>query len=299
MKTLSTLFFILFLSCSSFVFSQNHKSDESTGLPNELDNKYTPDKTSLLNSSTDAYITSYRGSNESNIKNVVSFDITNLARSTVSFYYERAFNKILAAQVGIGATLAKDEVQQTFVPVGLSVFSNGDDNYNSATGGTTETLTNILKQSSYTKTGIFLAAGLKLYVSGTAPKGIFFQVGTTYAVSNLQFTENNGNVLYTTNSSGAPIAGPLTSVPIIVKNLNFNFTWGYQFVVGVGKVKFVNSVYAGIGIKKITYTNVVDYNSNYNSNTGAYSTPYTGVDGTQKTAIMPSLIIGFSIGCGW
>jgi len=281
MKNVHVLFLVLFLSCSSFIFSQ---TQESAGLPNDLDSKYAPDKTSLFNSSADGKSPSK--SDGAGIKNVISFDIVNLGRGAATFYYERAFNKILAAQVGIGTTFAKDQIQQTFVPVGLAIFSNRDNSYNN-TGGNSWVFTDILKASTYRSSGIFLSAGIKLYVSGTAPKGIFFQIGTTYAVSNLVFNPNYNN--YNNNTfHGSP--------NIIVKNLNFNFTWGYQFVVGVGNVKFVNTVYAGIGIKKITYTDVVDYNSVYNN--GVYSTPYTGIDGTQKTAIMPSIILGFAIGVG-
>jgi hypothetical protein len=193
--------------------------------------------------------------------------------------------------VGLGLTFAKDQIQQTFVPVGLAIFSNNNNNnYNSSTGGYSKSLTDILKGSTYGSSGIFLAASLKLYVSGAAPKGVFFQVGTTYAVNNLVFNPNYNNY------NGYQFVG---SPNIAVKNLNFNFTWGYQFIFGVGKVRFVNTAYAGIGIKKITYTDVVDYNSYYNSNTGTTTNAYTGVDGSQKTVIMPSLIIGFSIGVGW
>lgn len=292
MKTLYTLFLVLFLASSSFVFSQTHKVDEATGLPNDLDSKYTPDKNPLFNSSSDVYTANSKNSNDPGIKNVVSFDIVNLGRSQATFYYERAINKILSAQVGIGTTFAKDQIQQTFIPVGITVFANNNENnYNNTTNGSSRSLTDILKGSNYSSSGIFFAAGIKLYVSGTAPKGVFFQVGTTYAVSNLLFNQNNNN-----NYNGYPLVG---SPNITVKNLNFNFTWGYQFIVGVGKVKFVNTVYAGIGIKKITYTDVVDYPSYYNSNTANYTTPYTGIDGTQKTVVMPSIIVGFSIGMGW
>ncbi|MEO8760782.1 MAG: hypothetical protein ABI388_06060 [Bacteroidia bacterium] len=297
MKILHTVFFILLLSSSSFVFSQNHTPNEATGLPNDLDSKYTPDKNSLLNASSDVYNPGSNNPDATTIKNVVTFDIVNLGRSQATFYYERALHKMLSAQVGIGTTFAKDQIQQTFIPVGITLFANNNNlNYNN-NGNSSLSLTDILKNSANNKLGIFLAASLKIYVAGKAPKGVFFQVGTTYAVSNLQLTDNNSSGYSVINSNGTVYT---TSSPanIIVKNLNFNFNWGYQFIVGVGKVKFVNTVYAGIGLKKITYTNVGEGNSIYNNNTGNYSYSYI-IDGSQRTIIVPSMIFGFSIGLGW
>ncbi len=282
MKNVQTLFLVLFLLCGSLVFSQTHKTEEATGLPNDLDGKYTPDKASLFNSSTDASSSS-KGDGTS-IKNVISFDITNLARSTASFYYERALNKIIAAQVGMGAMFNKDEIQQTFIPVGLAIFNSNQNNY----GSNSISLTDVLKNSSYNSSGIFLAGGLKLYVSGTAPKGVYFQVGVTYAVSNLLFNSSTYNSYYS-----YPVSGPPN---IAVKNLNFNFTWGYQFVVGVGKVKFVNTVYAGIGIKKISYNGISETTTTNSNGNTVYS--YM-VDANPSTVVVPSMIIGFSLGVGW
>ena len=285
MKNIHSLFLVSFLFCGSLVFSQ---TQESVGLPNDLDGKYTPDKTSLFNSSTDAYNTGSRNSDEVRIKNVISFDISNLVRSSATVYYERALHKILSVQVGIGSLFAKDQVQQTFIPVGLAVFSEQNGN-NTYTNSSATSLTDILKNSSYRSPGIFLAGGIKLYVSGTAPKGIYFQVGTTYAVSNLLF--NSANF---TGYNGITVQG---SPNISVRNLNFNFTWGYQFVFGVGKVKFVNTVYAGVGLKRITYTGVAEYNGVYNYSTGITSPSYYQI-GSDQSVIVPSMILGFSLGVG-
>jgi hypothetical protein len=269
------LFICLF---GTHVFAQ--KQTTQTGDPNDLDERFVPDKNSVLNSANDSKNTSDKSYKNSN--NAIKFNLALLGRSTVAFEWEHAFGDIVAIQAGLGICVGQDLMQKTFAGEISDAFDLGSRN------GNYVKLSEIFANSAFNSPSPYLAAGLKLYFSGEAPEGSYVHFNLRYSTNNLSYAQTSQNY----NNNVVFVGSP----DITIKNLGFNLIYGYQVVSGSGKYSFVNDFYAGFGIRSSTY-NALNITQVNNAN-GNYQTEYVNT-GTMRSSIIPVVLLGYSLGFGW
>jgi hypothetical protein len=257
------------------VFAQ--KQVTQTGDPNDLDERFVPDKNSTLNSSNDSKASS--NNSDATLKNVIKFNLALLGRSTAAFSWEHPFGKIVSVEASLGVCFAQDYLQKTFSEVA--------DAFNLNQGSKYVSLTNLLSNSTYSGPSPFLAAGLKLYFSDDAPEGSYVHINMRYSTNNLTYAPN-------IDYNSGIVSG---SSDLTLKNLGFNFMYGYQLVSGNKKVSFIQDFYAGFGLRRTGYTGFQSTQQT-NPNTGNYQTIYIA-DGTTQAVISPVFLIGYCLGFGF
>ncbi len=255
------------------------KQTTQTGDPNDLDERFVPDKNSILNSANDSK--NVGDKSYKNAKNAVKFNLALLGRSTVAFEWEHAFGDIVAIQAGLGICVGQDLIQKNLAGEIADAFDLGTGN------GNYVKLSEIFANSEFSAPSPYLSVGLKLYFSGDAPEGGYVHFNMRYSTNNLSYVQNpqnNNNAVFVGNTD------------ITIKNLGFNLIYGYQVVSGSGKYSFVNDFYAGFGIRSSTY-NALNI-TQVNNPGGSYQTEYIN-NGTMRTSILPVILIGYSLGFGW
>jgi len=270
--------FLLFACLFSIqIFAQVQKPGTPVGGdPNDLDEKFLPDKNSILNSSYTSK-SSTGNSRESSVHNVVKFNLGLLLRSTAGFSWEHPFGKLVSVEGSLGLTYGQDYCQKVFSQV-LDAFATNQDNH--------VRLSLLLSNSTYSGPTPFIGAGIKLYFSNDAPEGGYFHFNIRYSGNNLIYAPNaNGN----TNAivSGSP--------DLSVRNLGFNFIYGYQIVSGTKNVSFVQDLFVGFGFRKTSYTGFQTTTSN---NQSQFQTVYVA-DGTTLSVVQPVFVLGYCLGFGW
>ncbi len=278
MKTISkTLIFICFFITQVYAQQQTNQGVQ-TGDPNELDEKFVPDKNSILNSANNSKTTSSDYS-QPTVKNIIKFNLALLGRSTFAIAYEHPFGNLLSVEGALGVCFGQDYMLKSFAQVG--------DAFNTHDVSNQVKLSDLLSNSSYSGSpSPFLSAGLKLYFSDEAPEGSYVHFNMRYSTNNLTYTPNPYN--------GGYLAG---NSDLTIKNLGFNLIYGYQIVVGSGKGGFVQDLYAGFGIRHTGYT-AFNISSYTNTTTGNYQQVYSS-DGTTRSVIQPILVIGYCLGFGF
>lgn len=270
------LLFICLLASS--VYAQNRANPGlQTGDPNDLDEKYIPEKNSILNSANNSKTTS-GNSIQPDIKNVFKFNLALLGRSTAAVFWEHPFGKLLSLETGLGVCFAQDYMQKTFSEVSDGFTTNDNSGHLK--------LHDVLSSSTYASPSPFLSAGLKLYFTDDAPDGSYVNFNLRYSTNNLTYVPNNENGFVAI--SGSP--------DVTVKNLGFNFVYGYQLLSGTGKAAFIQDFYAGFGIKHTGFTGFASQNY-YNAALGQYQTVYFS-DGSTQSVLAPVFLIGYSLGFG-
>jgi hypothetical protein len=245
------------------------------GDPNDLDEKFLPDKNSILNSSNNSK-TNTGNSRESSIHNVIKFNLGLLARSTAAFEWEHPFGKMVSVQGSLGLTYGQDFCQKTF----SALFDLG------SSQGSRVSLNQLLTNATFASSTAFFGVGAKAYFSADAPEGGYFHFNIRYSGNNLIYNPNvNGNTSVIV--SGSP--------DLSVRNLGFNFIYGYQIVSGNKNVSFVQDLFVGFGFRKTSYTSFQKTQSN---NPNQFQTVYMA-DGATLSAIQPVFMLGYCLGFGW
>ncbi|MFI5142010.1 MAG: hypothetical protein ACHQII_06605, partial [Bacteroidia bacterium] len=133
--------FLLFACLFSIqLFAQVQKPGTPVGGdPNDLDEKFLPDKNSILNSSYTSK-SSTGNSRESSVHNLVKFNLGLLARSTAAFSWEHPFGKLVSVEGSLGLTYGQDFCQKTFSEVFDGLSSNQSNHV---------TLYNLLRNATY------------------------------------------------------------------------------------------------------------------------------------------------------
>lgn len=253
------------------------KTTIQPGDPNDLDERFVPDKNSVLNSAHDSKTSSDKYGITS-VHNVIKFNLGLLARSTAAFEWEHPFGKIVSVQGALGVTFGQDYCQRVFSEV-VEGLGNNQDKYIQEY--------QLLSNSTYAAPTIFVGAGAKFYYSDDAPEGGYFHFNIRYSGNNLTYDPNaNGN----TNAivSGSP--------DVSVRNLAFNFIYGYQIVSGTSHVSFVQDLFVGFGFRKTSYTGFQITSSN---NSQGYQQTVYYADGSTISHIQPVFVFGYCLGVGW
>src|ERR1700756_4489838 len=270
-NSLKYLLFICFFSLQ--VFAQ--KEDIQTGDPNDLDFKFLPDKNSILNSSKDSRVSPDR-ENAKNVKNIIKYNFALLGRSTIAFSWEHAFGSVMSLEGGLGVCIGQDYIQKTLAPVGADIFNN---NSNSVT------LSDLLANSTYSSPSPFLSIGTKLYFTGDAPYGSYVHFSMRYSTNNLTYMPDyQNNTIF------------LGSPDLTIKNLSFNFIYGFQIITDVNKVSITHDFYTGFGNRRTSYNDIA-ITSTTNSY-GNYQNEYINT-GNTRSSIEPVVLIGYCLGLGF
>jgi hypothetical protein len=275
MKTyLQYLIFICLFSINTF----SQKKDVQLGDPNDLDQKYVPDKNSVLNSVNS--VSNSSGNRDIAVKNIIKFNLTLLGRGAATVFWEHPFGKVVSLEGGLGLCFNRDFMQSVFAGAFADAFSNN--------GTYTKylPLNKILTSSIYAGTpSVFVSGGVKLYFADDAPEGSYFSFNIRYYANNLQLTPPEGsNTQLIGNSS------------VSVRNLSFNVIYGYQVVSGGKNVSFVNDFYFGFGMRRTGFDGVTTYSGT--NNNGGFQTTWAP-DGTTQSSLAPVFLFGYSLGFGF
>lgn len=256
------------------VFSQ--KNNVESGDPNDLDQKFVPDKNSILNSVNSA--SSSSSNKDVAVKNIVKFNLTLLGRGIAPFFWEHPFGKVASFEVGLGLCFNRDFIQNLMAGVVADAFDNG-------TESKYLTLNKILINSTNASgPSVFLSGGIKLYYNDDAPDGSYFSFNMRYYTNNLALNPPEGTQLIGNSS-------------LSVRNLSFNAIYGYQLIGGGKNISVINDFYFGIGIRRTGYDGVTNF-SGTNAITGAYQTIWTP-DGTTQSSLAPVFLFGYCLGFGF
>ncbi len=241
---------------------------------NELDDKYTPNASSMFNNlvkkayDENSYI-------EIEFKNVAKFCPTLLTRQKVFFCYERALYKGLVGVGGIGKAFGKDIFQNAFIASGLSRFSDGS----------SLEPKDAMATASYLGSSPLLHLGAKLYFSGTAFEEAFFEMN--YRRERIDYLLPqliNGNIVDGEND-------------IQFKMNAFSVGFGFTSVSG-DKNNFVHEFFINFGLKSFKFTHY-DFLNVQNPVTLKNELTYRKADDFLSVRILPSLNIGYALGFGW
>jgi len=254
------------------MFSQEIKP----GKPNELDNIYSPDKTSskaILNPAT-TYVLDK--------KNFLKLNFGLFARSTFALHYERKLNDVISLVGGLGYNYKKDKIQTA---------SAEDDFYIIDNSVSSLSVNQIIKNSVYDNgPNLFASAALKISYDGLYSylnddeRRNFIQFECRYSAVNTNLYDlklyservENGNNL-------------------LIKNTSYLIHWGYQFTAG-NQVQTSHEFLIGFGIKKINY-NVFTATVGYD----LYGQPITLHQKTisSETVTAPMVTLGYILGFGF
>lgn len=273
----SYLKFLLFI-CLFSIQAYSQKKDIQSGDPNDLDQKYIPDKNSILNS-VNSSSSSSRGGRTELVKNIFKINLALLGRSAATVFWEHPFGKVVSVEAGLGLCYNRDYMQSVFSGAFADAFAGG-----TSTTQRYVTLPTMLTSSTYVGgPSIFLSGGVKLYFSDDAPEGSYFQFNMRYYANNLQLNEQ-GSATINGNSG------------FTVKNLGFNIIYGYQVIGGGKNVCLVNDFYMGFGLRKTSYDGFTIATGT--NNFGSLQT-YWIPDGTTQSALAPVFLIGYCLGFGF
>ena len=275
MKKIYSLFLLFIFLHSISIYSQ--KKDVQTGDPNDLDQKFVPDKSSILNSVNSTSTSS--GHREGSVKNIIKFNLALLGRGTAAVFWEHPFGKVVSVEGGLGLCFDKDYMQGVFAGAFADAFDNGNNTSKYVP------LSTLLNGATFAGgPNAYLSGAVKLYFTDDAPEGSYFSFNMRYYTNNLQVNPTNSPLLQ-------------GSSDITVKNLGFNALFGYQFIGGGKNVSLVNDFYFGFGLRRTAYDGIQVF-SGVSPLTGGSQTTWTP-DGTTQTNLAPVFLIGYSLGFGF
>jgi hypothetical protein len=281
---IKSYFKFLFFICLFSINAYSQKKDVQSGDPNDLDQKFIPDKNSILNSTNSSSTSSRGGGRIDPVKNIFKFNLALLGRSTASIFYEHPFGKVVSVEAGLGLCYNRDFMQNVFSGVSEDAF---DISSTSKYLPLSTILTNSIYSGSHS---VFLSGAVKLYVTDDAPEGGYISFNMRYY--------SNSLLLNATDNALINNGSPATSTDVTVRNLGFNIVYGYQFV-GSGKnVSVVNDFYIGFGMRRSAYDGITTNTGIVNPNTGSYQTLWVP-DGSTQTSLAPVFLIGYCLGFGF
>ena len=271
MKKTVLPFLILFYLLPLYAYTQ--KQDIPVGDPNDLDFRFVPDKSSILNSSHSSAFGSSESSNVS-LKNVFKFNLLLVGRSVAAFSWEHPFGKIVSLEGSMGLCYGQDILQKTF-----SAASSG---FSQTQSSQYVGLNTLLTNSTFAGSpNLFLSGGPKFYFSDDAPKGSYFQLNIRYYSNGLNLTSSDVQIIGSSNYS--------------VRNLSLNFIYGYQIVSGSSsKAHLVQDLNIGFGFIHTSYNGVTTGTNT--SNYGTFS--YWMQDGTRQSFSAPVFVFSYCLGFG-
>ena len=273
MKFLKTYCTILLLFFSAVIYSQEIKP----GKPNELDNIYSPDKTSskpILNA---------QSSGIPSKSNFMKFNFGLLARSSFAMHYERKFNDVVSLVGGLGYNYNKDKIQSFAADGDLFIVDNSK---------STISLGQIITNSVYDSgPNLFASAAIKLSYDGLftswndeEERRNFVQLEWRRSSVNMNLTDINRY------NEQIGYGNDLT-----IKSTCYLLNWGYQFTAGKNVITS-HEFSLGFGIRKTNYnvfTSTVAYDP-----FGQSYTVHQKTSGTE-TATSPMVTLGYILGFGF
>lgn len=269
MTRIQKISLLLFLSFISVCTGQ-------TELPkNELDNKYTPNASSMFNNLVKK---SYDQNSytEVEFKNAVKYFPIALARQKVFFTYERALYKGLVVSGGLGKAFGRDVFQNAFLTSSLSGFN--EITYMSPD----DALTN----ATYLNSRPFIQLGGKIYFSGNAYEEMFMEIN---------YRRERINYLLSPMIGSNRIEG---ENDLAFKMNAFSLGFGYTGVSGE-KNNIVHEIYFNFGFKTFKFTQY-DLVGIQNPVTLKNELIYRKVaDSFISARIVPTINIGYCFGFGW
>lgn len=264
--------FILALAlCLNAFFMQAQQPE--TAPKNELDNKYTPNASSIFNTMKK----SGDGISPSNVditfKQGIKFYPFTLFRQKVYMSYEREIVKGFAVDLGVGKSFGNDLLQNVF----LTSLSSFDVN-------NVLTPENALGNSTYNGSWPLLSGGVKIYFTGNTFEEAFMEVNYRYEKT---------NYLLNTTIDGNRIDG---ENDLVFNMQAFNVGFGYTGVSG-SKNNFIHQFYLNFGAKLFNYTRY-DQQSVKKFNGSGNEVIYVKSAETLSVRIIPAVNIGYCFGFG-
>lgn len=266
MKFFQLIFILIF--CYTALSSQTQLP------PNELDNKYTPNGSSIFNN---AVKKSYDKNSYDEIEfiQVVKYCPTMLARQKVCFLYERSFAKGFVATGGLGKAFGRDIFQDGFFVLGLSRFSN-----NSVLSPE-----DALSNSTYLSSRPLVQLGAKYYFNNVSFEEAYFEIN---------YRRERMTYLLEPTINSIRVDG---ENDVVFKMNGFSMGFGIT-ILGGTKNNIVNELFLNFGIKTIRFTQY-DALSVLNPISNRNDLIYRRTNEYLNTRIVPTINVGYSIGFGW
>lgn len=264
-KSLVIIIALIFIP--SFIFGQS----------NDLEQKYTPKKNGIFNTSSNKTSTSTSKKIET-IQNNIGFNPIVLFRNQILFHYEYARDNSIVFRGELGYCYGKDQVQ-SLIEVGDIVFGNDDDHINLGT---------MYSTSELKSGGLCFGAGVKFFSFDNVFDGGYFMVSYRHSSNEINWRTEN-----TTYDSFGNSTTSTVNLPIKISNNSFNFIYGYQLS-GYGKNPVIHDFYFGFGLKNVKYTG-------YEYGNGGYGTSYSTIQKTADDArlLVPTLLLGYTFSIGF
>ncbi len=237
----------------------------------ELDKKYTPNENSPFNMT---QINRDGGGSEKEVSfgNSLKYTPTMLIRQKLYFSYERRLFKPVTIILGVGKAFGGDFIQGTYLG-SLGLLGGA--------GNNVIDLSTLYNNSDYYDSSVLLSGGLRVYFSGTAFDGGFFEF------------------FYRRETFEYHVQSKVGDYPLIGDNRLFyrmngySLGYGYQFI-GGKKNKLVHEIAFNLGFKVVNYTE-------FDKITGSGSTPYKVIrtDKELSVNLYPAINFSYSFGFGF
>jgi hypothetical protein len=259
---LTVLYFLMFSDFAGYIIAQNNT---------ELDLKYTPNSTSIFNNLKKKNISDKLSS--SGISSCVKFYPTMLFRQKVMFSFEKQVIDGLTFNAGIGKAFGSDFFQTAYLKM-------SDFDFSQKTLGAAA----LIDGNSYSGSSPLLSGSIKIYYSGNAFEGGFFELNYRRETMRYELPEQiNGYILEGDNEA-------------TFKMNNYNLAFGYSMMTGSGN-KAIHELFISLGLKSFTYPryDLIDP-SQY---TGSSQYVYRRSLGDVQSRMAPSIHMGYAIGFGF
>jgi hypothetical protein len=267
------------------VFLSAQVQPVTPGSPNDLDNKFTPAKSTVFNAS-DSY-SSGSGSGGESFKNVIKNNISLWPRGIAAFGYERFLTDEISMEGWLGVAYKKDQIFTAFGSAADESFGDSQSDIR------LEPIYNCGKQ---TGSSLYYGASVKFHYSGwwyfTDVDFAFLELGVRSYSNKLNIASFSSNSNY--NYYNAPIVG---SAAVKVQHINYILNYGIRLTTE-GKIKTSHEFYVGAGIRSSTYDS---FTRTENQNNYPYpNSPDTySKNGTQARETFFMFLVGYELGFGF
>ena len=265
-----TIIFFTFFSTHFFAQVQPQKP----GVPNDLDNKYSPGKSSVFKS---AAVSSSSGGGSSDegipFRNAVKCNFGMFPRRIAAFGYERFLSDQVGVEGWLGFVFGKDPI---FSLMGTEL------SFSDSPGNSSIDISSIYQNGTHYQGGLFYGAAIRFnfdnYYWTSASSYISFGLRGYSEKIDISALVNQNYTSYSNSFEGSRI--------VDVRQLNYLLTYGYRFVTE-GKVKTSHELYTAFGWRNLTHTAFETINDN------------NGNSITRSTTAAKATFSGMLVGIGY
>lgn len=255
----------ILLSGLSFVSAQN---------ANPLDEKYKPASSSIFGRP--AATSTNRSIQTDRKPNAITFVLTDFARSSIGFNYERKLNESFSTNAGIGIAIGRDLIETA-----LNFYELKEE-----IGGTYESVSvsDLYGDSKY-------ASGY----NGSLGMKYFFNNDNSYNQHiGVRWRMASGNYTLPRNGDYSP-----SSLAFNVKTHIFSLAWGFSYCSGAGKAVFIHDMSYGFGAKLTYYDYYFETSKPADLQTEWNLTWKAKQENNKRMLLSPVFLFRYQLGISW